>query len=336
MPNWIGDAVMATPILQDLHHKFPTAKLTLLCENSIASLLGKDPHLTEIIHYTKSSGWMHRAGKSDMIETLSKGNYDTGILLTNSFSSSWWFWRSNVQNKIGFANFFRSFFLDVALPYPKDMEKRHLVSVYKELLVPLGIPISSTQPKLYLGHEDREFQKSFFKLNGIKKDDILIGVNPGASYGSAKCWPADRFREITLKLLENPQVMILYFGDLNGASLVKEICHEMPGRVMNLAGKTTLRELMALIERCSIFLSNDSGPMHIASAFEIPLVALFGSTNSIKTGPYNGGKIISKKVECSPCYKRACPIADFPCMTKISVNEVYHELTHMIEKWNTK
>lgn len=335
MPNWIGDAVMATPILHDLKQKFPDARLTALCQPPIASLLSQDPHLTDIIRYTKPSGWIHRAEHTDVIEALSNGKYDTGILLTNSFSSAWWFWRGKVENRIGFAKLFRSWMLDVAVPFPANIEKMHLVSVYKELLVPLGIPASTTLPKLYLGHEDRGFQKNFFKLNAISKDDVIVGINPGASYGSAKCWPKERFKEVTEKLLENPNVVILYFGDTFGAELVKEICHDMPSRVINLAGKTTLSELMALIASCSIFLTNDSGPMHIASAFNIPLVALFGSTNAIKTGPYNGGQVISKKVECSPCYKRVCPI-DFRCMTKITADEVYNKLTQMLEKWNTK
>lgn len=117
----------------------------------------------------------------------------------------------------------------------------------------------------------------------------------------------------------------VYFGDRAGASLVQEICQGMPDRVINLAGKTNIRELMALIQACDIFLTNDSGPMHIASALGTPLLALFGSTSDTATGPYSGGQVIHKHVECSPCYKRTCPI-DFRCMTRIEVDEVYREL----------
>ena len=109
----------------------------------------------------------------------------------------------------------------------------------------------------------------------------------------------------------------------------------MPERVINLAGKTSLRELMALISQCAVFLTNDSGPMHIASALGIPLLALFGSTSAVRTGPYNGGKVIHKHVACSPCYQRVCPI-DFRCMKHISTEEVYQELLHMMPTWKTK
>ena len=122
---------------------------------------------------------------------------------------------------------------------------------------------------------------------------------------------------------------MVYFGDPAGAPLVHDICKNLPEGVINLAGKTSLRELMALINSCSIFLTNDSGPMHIAAALHVPLLALFGSTSEIKTGPYGTNSLIHKHVECSPCYKRTCPI-DFRCMKSIEVEEVYQELQKLI------
>ncbi|NGX58397.1 MAG: hypothetical protein K940chlam3_01304, partial [Chlamydiae bacterium] len=107
--------------------------------------------------------------------------------------------------------------------------------------------------------------------------------------------------------------------------MVHKICRDLPDRVIDMAGKTNLRELMALIESCDVFLTNDSGPMHMASALGTKLVALFGSTNDIKTGPYNGGVVIHKHPSCSPCYKRVCPI-DFRCMTQITAEEVYQQI----------
>lgn len=331
MPNWIGDAVMATPILQDLRTHFPNAKITAIGTSSIAALIAKDPHLTEVMSYKKPNGWVHRAEHYELIDALQKGAYDAGVLLTNSFSSAWWFWRGKVQNKVGFAKKGRSWLLDVAIPLPENIENMHLVDVYKCLLPPFGINPSQTVPKLYLGPEDLAYRDNFFHVNRIDKDTIVVGINPGASYGSAKCWLPERFKEVALRLLENPKVIVLFFGDNAGADLVHEICKDMPPRVINLAGKTSLRELMALIAACSAFLTNDSGPMHMASAFSVPLVALFGSTSAIKTGPFNGGVVINKKVACAPCYKRVCPI-DFRCMTEISADEVYKKLNILINK----
>jgi len=161
--------------------------------------------------------------------------------------------------------------------------------------------------------------------------DIIIGINPGAAYGTAKCWLPDRFIEITKKILELPHTYVIYFGDAAASPLIKTLAEPFSERVINMAAKTSLRELMALIHCCSAFLTNDSGPMHIAAALKTPLLALFGSTSEIKTGPYLKGRVIHKNVECSPCYKRVCPI-DFRCMKRIEVSEVYNELMDILKE----
>lgn len=332
MPNWLGDLVMATPLLHDLHQKWPNASLTAMCQSNVASLLQHDPNLTNIFSYKRPSGWIHRRQHLDIIETLQRGEYDLGILLTNSFSSAWWFWRGKVANRIGFSGNLRNWLLNKAVPFPSNKEKQHLVLTYKALLNPLNIPISNTPPRLYVTPSEQQAAKELLLSCQITPGkDIIVGINPGAAYGSAKCWPPERFRQLTAKLLQNPRTAVVYFGDPAGAPLVNDICRGIEGRVVNLAGKTSIRELMALILSCTSFLTNDSGPMHIAAALNVPLVALFGSTSDVKTGPYGGGTVIHKHVECSPCYKRVCPI-DFRCMKRIEVDEVYHSLQNLIEK----
>ncbi len=332
MPNWIGDAVMGTPLIRDLKERFPNARLTALCQSNIAPLFEKDPRLSDLISYKKPSGWIHRAEHKDVIRPLQMGEYDLGILLTNSFSSAWWFYRGNVKERIGFGSFWRSWLLTKSVPWPKNVEKEHLVETYKRLLEPLGISRSLSRPELFLSAEDKEFAREFFKLQQITAGTTIIGINPGAAYGTAKCWPPEKFVEVTKRLSQKDGVCILFFGDKSSEPMIESICAGMPKNVINVAGKTELRQLMALIASCSVFLTNDSGPMHIASALGVPLLALFGSTNDTKTGPYNGGVVLHKHVECSPCYKRVCPI-DFRCMQRITSEEVYQELLKLIEPW---
>lgn len=332
MPNWIGDAVMATPVLADLRNHWKNAKITAMCQNPIGNVLQHDPNIDAIYNFNRPSGWIHRLHRSDIVESLQEGKYDLGVLLTNSFSSAWWFWRGQVQNRIGFSKGLRSLLLDQVVPFPKNKEVQHQVITYKMLLEPLGIPLSDSPPKIYVSPSEMQEAHQFLKLWGIDPEKhIIVGINPGAAYGSAKCWPPERYKSVTQKLLENPAIFVLYFGDASGAPLINDICKGMPERVINLAGRTSMRELIALINCCTIFLTNDSGPMHIAAALDVRLLALFGSTNEIKTGPYPQGKVIHKHVECSPCYKRVCPI-DFRCMKRISVDEVYDELKKMLEK----
>lgn len=332
MPNWLGDLVMSTPVLADLRQHYPKAKITAMCQSNIAAALINNPNINELYSYRRPSGWIHRTQHLDIIEHLRQGKFDLGILLTNSFSSAWWFWRGDVQNRLGYTANLRSFLLNKSMPFPIERPTQHLVITYKMLLAPLSIPVSNTPPQLHVSAEEKNSALALLaKFNVNPRKQTIIGVNPGAAFGSAKCWLPDRFRSLAERLIQNPNYTIIFFGDPAGTPLVNDICQNMPERVINLAGKTNLRELIALIDQCSIFLTNDSGPMHIASALGVPLLALFGSTSDIQTGPYSGGKVIHKRVECSPCYKRTCPI-DFRCMKRIEVDEVYTELQKIIDE----
>jgi heptosyltransferase-2 len=317
---------MATPVLHDVRKMWPEARITAMCQSNVAGLLKQDPNINEVFSYKRPNGWIPRQQHWEIIQQLRYGKYDLGILLTNSFSSAWWYWLGNVKNRLGYAGNARSFLLNKSPAFPENKEIQHLVITYKMLLEPLGIPLSDSAPTLYLTNDEMHNARTILETHGVVMGkNKIVGINPGAAFGSAKCWLPDRFQGVTRRLLEDPNVVVVYFGDPAGAPLVNDICKEFPERVINLAGRTTLRELLALIKLCTVFLTNDSGPMHIAAALKVPLVAIFGSTSDVKTGPYGGGKVIHKRVECSPCYKRVCPI-DFRCMKRIEVDEVYEAL----------
>lgn len=317
---------MATPILTDLRHHWPETKITVQCQGILSTVIQEDPHIDHLLNFKKPSSWFN----SDAVVTpLKEGKYDLGILLPNSFSSAFWFWRGDVKNRIGFADHWRTALLNFPIPFPQKRESQHLVITYKALLESLGIPLSQTAPRLYVTQQEQQSAKELLDQQGTKEGDLIIGINPGAAFGSAKCWLPERFKQLTKELLQFPKVKIAYFGDKAGAPLVEEICSGFSERVINLAGKTNLRELMALIQSCTLFLTNDSGPMHVASALGVPLIALFGSTSDVATGPYNGGVVIHKHVPCSPCYRRECPI-DFRCMKRIEVKEVYDHILSLL------
>lgn len=320
MPNWLGDAVMATPVLQDLKSHFPHAHITALASEPIAQLLSHNPAVTEFLTFSRNSKVKRKEAKR-VIEELRARKFDLGLLLTGSFSSAWQFYRAGLPIRLGFQDHFRSPLLTEALPLPENWEREHLVTSYKLLLGPLHIPVSHTKPNLHLSDSEKIRAVEILKEHGISKNELIIGINPGAAYGSAKCWLPERFKKVTAELLKDPKKRIIYFGDATTKPLVDDICKDFSESVINLAAKTNLRELIALIAKCHCFLTNDSGPMHVASAVNAPLVAIFGSTNEVKTGPYNGGEVIHNHVPCSPCYLRKCPI-DFRCMRSITVTEV--------------
>ena len=306
MPNWIGDFIMATPILEDLKKKYPQANLTVLCLRELTDLLEKNPWVDNILSISKKPRFFPKG----LIRNLRKGAYTMGILLTNSFSSAWLFWIGGVKCRIGFYKVSRSLFLSKKIPFPKDKEKQHLTTTYKTLIQ----SSSSTKPSLFISPKERALGKTY------------IGMHPGAAYGEAKRWPQERFSQVIQRLLDDiPQVNIIVFGHAKEKPLVNNICKPFPKQVSNLSGKTTLKELCQQIARLDAFLTNDSGPMHIAASLQVPLVALFGSTNPLVTAPYKWGKILYKKAFCSPCYKKVCPI-DFRCMKQIGVDEVVKEV----------
>ncbi len=331
MPNWLGDMVMATPVLRDLRKAWPEATITAMCQSPLSVLLEADPYVDEVFSFHRVNGWLRRQENRDVIGKLQDGHYDLGILLTNSFSSAWWFMRGGVKNRVGYRSFGRGLFLNKAIGSPARLEKMHQVLYYKRILRDLGVATSKSRPLIHLHKGEVDVARGRLEIFGITEHHRIVGVNPAAAYGPAKQWPADRFRAVIEKLLEDPLVRIVVFGDNSGSAVAKEICSELGDRVVNLAGRTSLREFAALVKCCHAFLSNDSGPMHLSAALQIPLVAIFGSTNPERTRPYDWGRVIYKNVSCSPCYKRECPI-DFRCMMRIEVAEVVKAVESEIKR----
>ena len=327
MPNWIGDAVMGIPVLQDISEKYPSCSIDVVCHKAIGDLLENNPYVSKKLVYSKKDSKKREV----IVSELKENHYDVGLLLTRSFSSALWFFQARIPNRIGFKDHFRSLLLRPGLDIPKNEETEHQIITYKRLLEPLSIPISSTMPKIYLQKDEIDAARKKLSEYNVPSDALICGINPGAAYGSAKCWPPEHFKSLVLLLLQNPKVYVVFFGDDLSKDLVASITSEFQTRVVNLAAKTTLRELMAYTSLCSCFVTNDSGPMHIASSLGCTVVAIFGSTNPIKTGPYGNAKVVKHDVACSPCYLRKCPI-DFRCMNKILANEVYTCVQEFLEK----
>lgn len=321
MPNWLGDVVMATPVLAALREKWPKAFIVAMIAEKLAPLLEKDPRINEIFAFTKPSGFLRRLEARQIISRLREGHYDLGVLLTNSFSSAWWLYRGHVEQRLGYG---RPLILNKSRPFPKNYKKQHLIHSYLQLIE--GPHFKSRMPELFLSRDEKEAAKERMRGLGGK---IVIGVNPAAAFGPAKCWPADRFRSLAQKLLLDERLVMVFFGDRAAVPLIEEMTAGLQDRVINLAGRTTLRELMALIGATDLFLTNDSGPMHIAAALGVPLLALFGSTSTVMTGPYKQGRVLQKETPCAPCFLRSCPL-DFRCMKAIEVEEVMKTIQEML------
>lgn len=317
MPNWLGDSVMALPVLKKLNVRWPQASLSVCIPAGQSPIFEALPHVDKIFAHEKA---IHKS--------LRKEAFDIGLLLTNSFSSAWSFWRSSIKYRVGFRNEGRSFLLSRALKKPQNTETRHLVEVYQELLDVFDCPQEPFSPQIDVPQAALDSMADFLEKEGLSKRQI-ISVHPAAAYGPAKCWLQDRVIALSEKLLEDENICIVYVGDQKAKPYIDALCQASHSqRIFNFAGKTSLLELMALFKHSCLVLSNDSGPMHLADAVGSKVLALFGSTNPLKTRPYNGGHVMYKKASCSPCYLRECPI-DFRCMKAIEVDEVFEQIQIM-------
>jgi heptosyltransferase-2 len=168
--------------------------------------------------------------------------------------------------------------------------------------------------------------------NGIGGEDFLLGINPGATYGSAKRWYPERFAKVADELARLWGARVVITGGAGESGIAGEIESVMSGGCLNMAGRTTVRELAALIKRCNFFITNDSGPMHLAAAFNVPLVAIFGPTDNTTTSPYSSHSVVVRsETECAPCLKRECP-TDHRCMTAVSADDVINAALHLKEQ----
>lgn len=328
MPNWLGDFIMSIPTLERIRSKYPDSKIVVMCSENFSCLLKNSKSVDTFFFYKKPKSIFSKDTK-EIISKLKKERFDLGILLTNSFSSAYLFWKAKIKYRIGYQTHFRSYLLNKKKKLPKDLKKTHLIDIYQELLLCLGINNKKASPKIDLSEETIVSALILLQQRGYVIGKKLLGINPHAAYGPAKCWPKERYLELVRKLLADKDLFVVFVGDNFSSNYIKEIIRDLPARAIDLSGQTDLLTLAGVIKLCSLFLTNDSGPMHLAAALDVPLVAIFGSTSDIRTGPYKSGVVIHKRVSCSPCYKRKCN-KDFSCMMKIEVKEVLSIVKELI------
>lgn len=320
--NWIGDAVLTTPALAAVRQKFPDAEISILVKPWVAGLFENSPDIDRIIIYDDKK-YSRLCGKRKLISDLKKHKFDMAILFQNAFEAAFLTFLAGIPVRYGYNTDGRGMLLTNKIALSDETLKKHQVWYYLDLLMPLGINIEKPELNLKIGNEDKTAALNILKKNRIKKGDLIIGINPGASYGHAKRWFPDRYARLAERLIERYNAKIILFGSKDDKEVAAETASLSSHKLINLAGKTSLSEATALIERCRLFITNDSGLMHIAAALNVSVIAIFGSTSPERTGPYGKGHhIIYKNSECSPCLKRECP-TDFKCMELISVDDVY-------------
>ena len=363
--NWLGDAVMTTPALQQLRIALPDAVITLLSPDKLADLWLHCPYVDQVITFNRGEApWA--------IGRRLRAEFDTLLTFPNSPRSALEGWCARIPERIGFARPWRNWLLTnpvaprqqtqpmrkrssaeirrlirteqprpslVRRYNPKAVAAAHQMNEYLHLVSQLGASPAPLSPLLVVQPEETTTAIAKFALEEAwRACKPILGLNPGAEYGPAKRWPIEKFLAAARDIQSRTNCVWLIFGGQSDIPLANEIesaFHSSHSALKNLAGKTSLRELLSLLKTCRALLTNDTGPMHVAAALGTPVIVPFGSTSPELTGPgLCGGShdfLLQSDAPCAPCFLRTCPI-DFRCMTGISVESV---VTATLEVMNT-
>lgn len=331
--NWIGDAVMTTPAVRAIRRNFPNARITILAKPWVAPVFEYSPHVDDIFIYDVKCRHKGTRGKLRLARDLGKHRFDAAVLLQNAIEAALLAFFAKIPVRLGFDTDARRLLLTHPVRCGREIKTVHQTRYYLEILRGAGLGAGDTRLELHPGKENRIRARKIIEDLNVPPTDTLVGINPGATYGTAKRWFPERFAELSRKLIADRGAWIAVFGGPGEQELGREIMTMIGDRCVNCCGKTTLGEAIALIERCNLFVTNDSGLMHVAAALNVPQVAIFGSTDHTTTSPASPtSRIVRFPVDCAPCLKTDCP-TDHRCMEGITVDRVFDAVDRISEKY---
>ena len=294
IPSWLGDAVMATPAINNIANYYNEPEIILIGSFVSIETLKNNPKVTETHILEKKYMNLYKLANK-------LGEFDVYFSFRSSFRAKLFKFLISSKNKYQFNKY--------------KYRNLHQVEKYNDFVNDsLNIDFPAGQLRIYTNNS---------KKNKSKK---ILGINPGASYGSAKRWYPQKFAEVVEKL--SKQFDIIIFGSTNEKDFAKDIEKSLIAKginnYQNLAGKTTIAELIICISNLDLFITGDSGPMHLAASFQIPTVAIFGPSKDDETSQWmnDNSVVVKKNLDCQPCMKRTCPLKHHNCMKLIKAQEV--------------
>lgn len=333
LPNWLGDVVMSLPTIKGMRWLFPESHLSVLVHSNFAPLFKDNQDINEVIPYHRGRGLKKFFSGFKIAKNVRKKRFDLVLILPRSFNSAMVSFVSNITERIGYAGDSRSILLTHSLPRDEKAVSQHRVYYFLNLLSHFGRHVPVSAPRLHIGKDEKKWVDETFKRLHVPAKAFLIGFNAGAAHGKAKRWLTERYLELAKRLIDKFDAHILLFGSSAESYLNSRILKKAPkDKVIDFSGQTDILQLAALIKRCRLLVTNDSGPMHMAAAMRTRVVAVFGPTDPVTTSPFgNKHMLIYKSVDCSPCHKRTCP-TDHRCMKQVGVDEVFKACLRTLNK----
>jgi heptosyltransferase-2 len=346
--NWVGDSILSLPALKRARLEFPQARITLLVLPWVAGIYEGCTAIDDVWLYDRQG--LHRglSGRLRLIRELRERRFDAALLFQNAFEAAVLTRLAGIPVRAGYNRDGRGWLLSHKVNIAPLVSKLHQTYYYLDLLEQLlgcertaqGLEpkptsqfVAEAMPDITLAVSQgrKDAAQNRLMSQGVDFNRTVVGVNPGAFYGSAKRWLSERYATVLDRLIDERQASVVIFGAPNEVAIAEAIQSGMRSRPVILSGRTELSELIAMIACCDLFLTNDSGPMHLAAALRVPTLAIFGSTDEVATGPMSTAAVVlNKRVECSPCLLRECPI-DHRCMTRMTAEEVVQRAIRMID-----
>lgn len=306
---------MALPALAAVRAGLPDTHITIAAIASVAPLFQEETPAAP-------NDVLTLLERSREAKALADGQFDAGLLLTNSFRTAWMMRRAAIQERWGLATDARGLLLTRRLSRPRS--RVHQSVYYSTLVEALGFAVTDATPRVSPRPETTARATEMLTRLGIGDAAMLVGFAPGAAYGHAKRWPPARVAAVITRLAQERGAISVLVGAHGDRDAGREIESALPSgvRVVNAIGRTDLRQLAGVLARCAAFVSNDSGAMHLAAAVGVPVTAIFGPTDERVTAPIGNHDVIVREVFCRPCMLRDCPI-DHRCMKRITSDQVF-------------
>ncbi|WP_051092406.1 lipopolysaccharide heptosyltransferase II [Geopsychrobacter electrodiphilus] len=314
--NWVGDAVMGTVEMMALRSSFPDAEIVIVANPLVAELFSDHPACDRVLIHDRKG--LHRGvfGHMKMVLALRREQFDLAVLLQKAAGAALLAFLARIPRRMGFSSDGRKLLMTHTIPFDREIWAMHRVQQYRALFAAFGI--DGGDGRLCLGVTPGEQGWAEGQLGGGN----WLAINPGAAFGSAKRWVPERFAAVADRLCQQYGFSVVLTGGPAEIEIGLAIEQAMSHKPQNLIAKTSVRQLVAVIDRCGLMVSNDSGPMHVAAALGTPVVAIFGPTDHTKTHPWcDHYRVVRHPVDCAPCMLKVCPI-DHPCMEGVTTEMV--------------